>query len=297
MTFVRLDLALEPLPTYRTPDKGDTSAEHGFALRLSDGALLAHSDPLLAAFATSVIEVIGTDEDDETLQRESFAPGRELALVPEGMDEDGDDVVGVWDAERVSRAGVLPYRLAATVVAGEEHGLRFEAVALSEHRTRRDDRRCDLTVVVAPKGLVTLDRSAAATAAPHRRPSRPRLVLVADGGADLRWWDPSASSGPIALTDVPVSADLAAELAGLSAAYAAREPAGGEPEDFFGALEDGWARGALETRVRTAWIRARTELGRRYAVGLLTPGMSRPAWSPGELPGDEDDDLASEVPF
>ncbi|MEA2176834.1 MAG: hypothetical protein QOG77_131, partial [Solirubrobacteraceae bacterium] len=42
---------------------------------------------------------------------------------------------------------------------------------------------------------------------------------------------------------------------------------------------------------RELWQRARAELGQRYAIGLLGPGMSRPAWSPEEGGADDDDDI------
>ena len=294
MKLARLELALDPLPVARVPVHGESVIEYGFALRLPDGAVVLREDPLLRAFATTVTHVVGTDPDDESLQRDVFAPGRPVSLRLEGVDDDVDEIVAVWDADGISRAGTLPYRLAARVAAADEHGLELQAVALTEHRTRRDDRRSALTVVIAPLALVAIDNRAAEVAPRRRRPTRPRLVLVADGRADLRWWDPSASSGPIPLTDVPVSGDLAAELARLSKAYAEAEPPDDEPENPFDALGEGWARDVLHSRVRAAWARARAELGRSYAVGLLAPGMERPAWSPADLDDEDDED---DVPF
>jgi len=39
------------------------------------------------------------------------------------------------------------------------------------------------------------------------------------------------------------------------------------------------------------WRRLRAELGRRYQVGFLGPGMEQPVWDPGEREDEEDDDL------
>lgn len=54
-------------------------------------------------------------------------------------------------------------------------------------------------------------------------------------------------------------------------------------------MESDWEREALQSRAEALWRRARSELGRRYAVGFLGAGMRRPLWSPAEL-DDEDDD-------
>ena len=293
MTLAPLELRLDPLPVCRTPTRGESVLTYGFALRMPDNTVVLHDDPLLAAFATVVAEVADTDAEDEVLQSSAFDPGRAVSLLSEGVDDDGDEVVAVWDADGRYRAGTVHYRLAARIAAAQDHGLELQALLLTETRTRRDDRRCGLSMLIAPAALVTIDVTAASTA-PQRRPTRPRLVLVADGRADLRWWDPSASAGPIPLADVPVSADLSTELARLGKAYAAVKPLEDDAEDPFEALETGWARDALHARVRAVWTRARAELGRSYAVGLLAPGMSRPAWSPGELDDDEEDD---EFPF
>lgn len=285
-----LALSLAPLPVRRAPALGDSVVEYGFALQLPDGSVVLDDDPLLDAFATVISHLNGVSPDQEALQNAAFDPGRLVALVVEGVDDDGDEVVGVWDVEHVHRAGTLPCSLAVRVAAAQEHGLELRAVALAERRTRRDDRRCGLYVVVAPVALVAIDATPADTSARRRRPTRRRLVLVADGRADLRWWDPSAATGPIPLSHVPVSAELGTELAQLGQAYAAAKPAVEEAAHPLQELEHGMRQDALHDRIRAAWTRARAELGRTYAVGLLVPGMDRPAWSPDELPGDADDD-------
>ena len=83
------------------------------------------------------------------------------------------------------------------------------------------------------------------------------------------------------LGQVPLSSGLLADLERLSAEYAALHDA-----DVAGGAADGFERemyrASLDARMRGLWQRARAELGRSYAIGLLGPGMTRPAWSPGE---------------
>ncbi len=57
-------------------------------------------------------------------------------------------------------------------------------------------------------------------------------------------------------------------------------------------IERDYSRSALEARTRELWRRARRELGQRYAIGLLAPGMTRPAWSADELDDEPDMDIA-----
>jgi hypothetical protein len=116
-------------------------------------------------------------------------------------------------------------------------------------------------------------------------------VLLADGTSDLRWWDPSGHSGPIELADLPVSEELAAELDRLATAYARANEETDDGDGVMDGLEREWQRESLEARTRELWHRARAELGRRYAIGLLAPGMSRPTWSPTDRGDTEDDDI------
>ena len=63
-----------------------------------------------------------------------------------------------------------------------------------------------------------------------------------------------------------------------------------EPPDF-DSMEPAWGHEALQTKAQALWRRARSELGRRYAIGFLGAEMRRPLWSPDEL-DDEDDEYA-----
>jgi hypothetical protein len=66
---------------------------------------------------------------------------------------------------------------------------------------------------------------------------------------------------------------------------------GDTPADPLDAFERDSYRSTLEHRLQELWARAREELGRRYAVGLLGPGMARPAWSSDEAAADADADI------
>ena len=232
-------------------------------------------------------------DDSEALQDDVFAPGRALTLLEEGVDEDGDPVVGVWDAAGTRRAGHLDFRAAAEVAAATDAGLAVGAVVLTEDRLRVDDRRCGLEVLVHAPAFVEVETGVAAAVAPHvTRPRhvRERVVLVADGSSEPRWWDPSGRGGPMDLGQVPLSSELLADLERLSAEYAALDDA-----DVTGSAADGFERqlyrSSLDARMRGLWQRARAELGRSYAIGLLGPGMTSPAWSPGEAGAPAADDI------
>ena len=126
---------------------------------------------------------------------------------------------------------------------------------------------------------------------PPRAGGRPRLVLFADGSGDVRWWDPSGSGGPVDVDAVPVSAELRAALERLREDYAALHArAAVGADDGFDRLDQSVEREGLEEDARELWLRARHELGRRFAIGFLGRGMTRPIWSPDALEDDEPDE-------
>jgi hypothetical protein len=288
-----LALALHPLMPVRTPRAGRPTALYGYHLRLVDGPVLTHDDPVLRAFAASMDALEEPLVDDEALQSPTFDPGLPVRLVREGIDDDGDEVLGVWDAEEIRRAGTLPYPTAARVAAATDHGLEIEALIISEIRARSDDRRAGIALLVHPPALVTVDIAAGGPLQRPQKRTRPRLVLIADEGTGLRWWDPSGGAGPIDLDALPVSASLAEELRDLATAFTNAPDEPDEP-DFIDDMESGWHHHVLDERTRSVWTRVRRELGRRYAIGLMLRGMPRPAWSPEELSDSEDDD---DIPF
>ena len=280
----------------RTPREGRGTVLYGYQLRLADGPGLAHDDPLLRAFASSVEAVEGEGSHSEPLQAATFDPGLPVRLVREGVDDDGDEIVGVWDAEETRRAGTLPYRTAARVAAALDHGMEIEALVLSEIRNRFDDRRSGIAVFVYAPALVSVDIAAGGPLQRPERRTRPRLVLIGDETAGLRWWDASGATGPMELDAVPVSVTLADELRDLARAFknAPVDSKDWEDTDFFEDMEDGYRRHVLDERAKGLWVRVRRELGRRYAVGLMLTGMACPVWSPEEWEDDESDD---EIPF
>src|SRR3954454_8793984 len=79
-----LALALHPLMPVRTPRAGRASVLYGYNLRLADGLVVTHDDPLLAAFGSSVDFLKEPLADDDALQEKSFDPGTRLHLVREG---------------------------------------------------------------------------------------------------------------------------------------------------------------------------------------------------------------------
>ena len=291
-----LALALHPLRPVRTPREGRATVLYGYQLCLADGLGLAHDDPLLRAFAASVEAVEGEGSNSEPLQADSFDPGLPVRLVREGVDDEGDEIVGVWDAEETRRAGTLPYRAAARVAAAADHGLPTEALILSEIRNRFDDRRSGIAVFVHAPALVTVD---VAAGGPLQRPktrTRPRLVLIGDEGTGLRWWDPSGVAGPIELDAVPVSSTLAEELRDLAKAFKNAPTADSwDDTDFLEDMQEGYRQHVLDQRAKGIWVRVRRELGRRYAVGLMLKGMARPVWSPEEW--EDEDESDDDIPF
>jgi hypothetical protein len=254
----------------------------GYQLRLVDGPALADDDVVLDAFGAFVVPLVGDDHDAEALQHDAFAPGRRLTLLPEGVDGDGDAVVGVWDADGIRRAGVVPWEKAAVVAAAAQVGLTVEALVLREERAVLDDRRVVLTLLVHAPAIVRVDVPADDELHVRPRPSvRNRVVLVADGSGELRFWDPAGRGGPIAVDELPLSSELVAEFRRLSAAFdRVAGQADDVPADPLEGVEREWVRLSLEARTQALWERARTELGRSYAIGLLASGMSRPSGTP-----------------
>lgn len=263
----------------------------GYTLRLVDGPALDDADPLLGAFGASVGWLVCDDEDDRVLQSEAFDPGRRLRLLPEPMREDATGSVAIWDAEGVARAGTLEGATGERASAALDHGLTLEALALWEERSVIDDRRERLKLLIFAPSFVAVDEAPPPLLPHSARFARQRVVLFADEGGDLRWWDPSAAGGPVDALALPVSDELATELARLQKSFGRlREDARtSEDDDLFGfdALEHSWQRDALQERTHALWLRARSELGRRFVVGYLGPGMDRPLWSPSADPDDD----------
>lgn len=282
-----LRLTLHPLLPTRTTGH-NTWFEYGFQLRLPGGPLIDRNDPLLRAYGSRVTTMAVHTDDDEQLQDDAFDPGSVVRLVPDAG-EGGEPEVGVWDRDEVRRAGSLLDRPAAVVEAAIEFGLEQRAVVLTEDREADGDRRSSLDLFVFHPAFVEVDTESALGFTRPEAAVRPRLILVADGKGDVRWWDPSAAAGPIAADALPMSAELRRDLQSLRSSYEELADGGGEARGF-DRIDMSIERYALNEKATAVWKRARTELGRRFAIGFLGAGMDRPVWSPSELDDDDGDD-------
>jgi hypothetical protein len=111
--------------------------------RLRDAAteeLVRSDDPRI-----HVIRVAGASYRLDALQKDAFAPGRRLELVPEPDNEHDPNAIGIWDAERKLQAGYVPAETAAGLDSND-----WQAVSLLEFHG--DGRRAGLRVLLAPKG-------------------------------------------------------------------------------------------------------------------------------------------------
>jgi hypothetical protein len=113
--------------------------ESGYWLRdAASGEALRWDDPRLR-----VVKLAGASYRADTLQDESFAPGRRLALVREPENEHDPNAVAVYDAERRLQAGYVPAEVAPSLRGDEQ------AVSLWEFRDE-DGRRIGLRILLAP---------------------------------------------------------------------------------------------------------------------------------------------------
>jgi len=290
-----LRLSLEPVLASRTP--GDSECfEYGFRLRLPGGLAVERNDPLLPAYGARVAMLTVEPEHEEALQGGEFDPGRFTVLMPEPFDPSAADAIGVWDADSVRQAGTLMPNVAPVFSAALEQGLEPRALVLTEDRAASDDRREGLDLLVFSPSLLEVDvRPASSYERPVRR-RRPRLVLVADRSGEIRWWDPSASRGPLEAEDLPMSQELKRDLQRLREASAEQRAQTEPGARGIEGIEADWDRQRLEAQAATLWRRARAELGGRYAVGFLGAGMRRPAWTPDDLE-EEESEGDFEIPF
>lgn len=110
--------------------------------RLRDAAteeIVRHEDPRVR-----VIKLAGISYRLDAVQDDAFAPGQQLALVPEPENEHDPNAIGIWDAERRLQAGYVPAETAATLDAAA-----WQAVSLLEFF--EDGKRVGLRVLLAPR--------------------------------------------------------------------------------------------------------------------------------------------------
>ena len=90
--------------------------QSGYRLReAATGELVRWEDPRVL-----VIPVAGVSFRPESLEDDSFEPGRQLALVPEPDNEHDPNAVAIWNEERSLQAGYVPREVAAELDGSEQ---------------------------------------------------------------------------------------------------------------------------------------------------------------------------------
>lgn len=93
-------------------------AQSGYRLRdAATGEPVRWEDPRIL-----VIPVAGVSFRPESLDDDSFEPGRRLALVPEPDNEHDPNAVAVWNEERTLQVGYVP-RETAPKLSGDEQAV------------------------------------------------------------------------------------------------------------------------------------------------------------------------------
>jgi hypothetical protein len=91
-------------------------APAGYRLRdAATGELVPWEDPRIL-----VIPVAGVSFRPESLEDDSFEPGRRLALVPEPDNEHDPNAVAVWNEERTLQVGYVPREIAPQLSGDEQ---------------------------------------------------------------------------------------------------------------------------------------------------------------------------------
>ena len=91
-------------------------AQSGYRLRdAATGELVRWEDPRIL-----VIPVAGVSFRPESLEDDSFEPGRRLALVPEPGNEHDPNAVAVWNEEQTLQVGYVPRELAPQLKGDEQ---------------------------------------------------------------------------------------------------------------------------------------------------------------------------------
>ena len=91
-------------------------AQSGYRLRdAATGDLVRWEDPRIL-----VIPVAGVSFRPESLEDDSFEPGRRLALVPEPDNEHDPNAVAVWNEKRTIQVGYVPRELTPQLKGDEQ---------------------------------------------------------------------------------------------------------------------------------------------------------------------------------
>ena len=91
-------------------------AERGYHLRdAATGEPVRWEDPRIR-----VIAAAGVTFRPESLEDQSFDPGRRLVLVPEPKNEHDPNAIGIWNADRTLQVGYVPAAVAPEVAGDEQ---------------------------------------------------------------------------------------------------------------------------------------------------------------------------------
>jgi hypothetical protein len=127
-------------------ERGELEGGRGFWLRdAATGDALSWDDARLEASGARVLPVAGASYRMDALQDDAFAPGKQLAIVPEPENEHDPNALAIWDAERRLQAGYVPAEAARELLPP------LQAISLWEWR--EGDRRVGLRVLVASTGV------------------------------------------------------------------------------------------------------------------------------------------------
>ena len=88
----------------------------GYRLRdAATGEVVRWEDPRV-----TVVPVAGVSFRIEVARRQSFEPGRALALVPEPENEHDPNAIGIWNEDRTLQLGYVPRDVAPTLRGDEQ---------------------------------------------------------------------------------------------------------------------------------------------------------------------------------
>jgi hypothetical protein len=104
-----------------------------------------------------IVKVAGVSHRRDALQSAAFAPGSELALVPEPDNLHDPDAVGVWDAARTVQAGYVPRDTARLIRRRLQRGRIGRVISLWEWRQAGSGERIGLEILIAPEVPIEIE--------------------------------------------------------------------------------------------------------------------------------------------
>jgi hypothetical protein len=103
------------------------------------------------------VKVAGVSHRREALQSAVFAPGQELALVPEPDNPHDADAVGVWDSRKLEQVGYLPAEVARKIGRRLARGRVSKVISLWEWKQAGSGERVGLEILIAPDLPVVIE--------------------------------------------------------------------------------------------------------------------------------------------